>query len=101
MSLFWVEIGFELSLVMVLLGLTIKTLEGKTATTDNDNDDENVLNKTSQELNEDNYDYYEIESIESLGQNTTVIANTGSLEIAIEIDNKTGKILNKEKIARE
>lgn len=99
MSLIWFETGFELSIMMVLLGLAIKKFERKTATTNNN--DENVLNKARQELNEDNYDYYDIESIESLGQNTTVIANTGSLEIAIEVDNKTGKILNKEKIARE
>ena len=99
MSLFWFETGFELSIIMVMLGFAIKKFEGKTATPNNS--DENVLNKARQQLNEDNYDYYEIESIESLGQNTTIIANTGSLEIAIEIDNKTGKILNKEKIARE
>ncbi|MDH3313561.1 MAG: hypothetical protein OEM28_10510 [Nitrosopumilus sp.] len=63
------------------------------------NDDEIALNKAKREL--DNYGYYEIESIESLGKNTTVIANTGSLEIAIDIDNKTGKTLSKEKIARQ
>ncbi|MDH3313788.1 MAG: hypothetical protein OEM28_11695 [Nitrosopumilus sp.] len=81
---------------MTLLGLAVKSSKEKNAIT---NDDEIALNKAKREL--DNYDYYEIESIESLGKNTTVIANTGSLEIAIDIDNKTGKTLGKEKIARQ
>ncbi len=81
--------------IAALLGLAVKPTKEKDAIT---NDDEIALNKARHEL--DGYDYYEIESIESLGKNTTVIANTRSLEIAIEIDNETGKILSKEKIAR-
>ena len=92
----WLEMGFGLLIIMTLLGLALKPSKEKDAVT---NDDEIALNKARQEL--DNYDYYEIESIESLGKNTTVIANTGSLEIAIDIDNKTGKTLSKEKIARQ
>ena len=88
--------GLRLLIIMMLLGLTAKPSKEKDVIT---NDDEIVLNKARQEL--DIYDYYEIESIESLGKNTTVIANTGSLEIAIDIDNKTGKTLSKEKIARQ
>ena len=93
---FWFEIGFGLLIIMTLLGLAIKSSKEKDAIT---NDDEIALNKAKQEL--ENYDHYEIESIESLGKNTTVIANTGSLEISIDIDNKTGKTLSKEKIARQ
>ena len=93
---FWFEIGFGLLIIMTLLGLAIKSSKEKDAIT---NDDEIALNKAKQKL--ENYDHYEIESIESLGKNTTVIANTGSLEISIDIDNKTGKTLSKEKIARQ
>ena len=93
---FWLEMGFGLLVMMTLLGLAIKPSKEKNAIT---NDDEIALNKAKQEL--ENYDHYEIESIESLGKNTTVIANTGSLEISIDIDNKTGKTLSKEKIARQ
>jgi hypothetical protein len=93
---FWLEIGFGLLIIMTLLGLAVKSSKENDAIT---NDDEIALNKARQEL--DRYDYYEIESIESLGKNTTVIANTGSLEVAIDIDNKTGKTLSKEKIARQ
>ena len=92
----WFEMGFGLLIIMTLLGLATKPSKEKDAIT---NDDEIALNKARQEL--DNYVYYEIESIESLGKNTTVIANTGSLEISIDIDNKTGKTLSKEKIARQ
>ena len=81
---------------MTLLGLGIKPSKEKDTIT---NDDEIALNKARHEL--ENYDHYEIESIESFGKNTTVIANTGSLEVAIDIDNKTGKTLSKEKIARQ
>ena len=81
---------------MTLLGLAVKPSKGKDVIT---NDDEIALNKARQKLA--SYDYYEIESVESLGKNTTVIANTGSLEVAIDIDNKTGKTLSKEKIARQ
>ena len=88
--------GFGLLIIMTLLGLAIKPSKEKGTIT---NDDEIALNKAKQEL--ENYDHYEIESIESLGQNTTVIANTGSLEVAIDIDNRTGKTLSKEKIARQ
>ena len=93
---FWLEMGFGLLIIMTLLGLAIKPSKEKDAIT---NDDEVALNKAKHEL--DSYDHYEIESIESLDKNTTVIANTGSLEISIDIDNKTGKTLSKEKIARQ
>lgn len=89
------EIGLGLLMIMTLLGLA-KSLKEKDSIV---NDDEIFLNRAKQEL--DNYDHYETKSIESLGKNTTVIANTGSLEIAIDIDNKTGKTLSKEKIARQ
>jgi hypothetical protein len=92
----WLEIGFGLLVIMTLLGFAIKFPKEKDAIT---NDDEIALNKAKKEL--ENYDHYEIESIESLGKNTTVIANTGSLEVAIDIDNKTGETLSKEKIARQ
>ena len=88
--------GFGLLIIMTLSGLAIKSSKENDAIT---NDDEIALNKAKQEL--ENYDHYEIESIESLGKSTTVIANTGSLEISIDIDNKTGKTLSKEKIARQ
>ena len=93
---FWLEMGFGLLIIMTLLGLAIKPSKEKDTIT---NDDEIALNKAKQEL--ENYDHYEIESIESLGKSTTVVANTGSLEISIDIDNKTGKTLSKEKIARQ
>jgi len=88
--------GFGLLIIMTLLGLAINPSKEKDTIT---NDDEIALNKAKQEL--ENYDHYEIESIESLGKSTTVVANTGSLEISIDIDNKTGETLSKEKIARQ
>ena len=81
-------------IILVLLGLTVKPSKKRDVITN----DEIALKKARQEL--DNYDYYEIESITSLDKTTTVIANTGFLEIAIDIDNKTGQILSKERIAR-
>jgi len=91
----WLEMGFGLLIIIVLLGLAVKPSKERDEVTN----DEIVLNKARQEL--DSYDYYEIESIESLDKTTTVIANIGFLEIAIDIDNKTGQTLSKERIARQ
>ncbi len=91
----WLEIRFGVLVIIPLLGLAVKPSKEKVVVTN----DEIVLNKARQEL--DNYDYYEIESIESLDKTTTVIANIGFLEIAIDIDNKTGQTLSKERIARQ
>ena len=81
-------------IILVLLGLTVRPSKKRDVITN----DEIALKKARREL--DNYDYYEIESITSIDKTTTVIANTGFLEIAIDIDNKTGQILSKERIAR-
>jgi len=70
-------------MIITLLGLAVKVSKENNAIT---NDDEIALNKAKQEL--ENYDYYEIESI---GKNTTVIANAGSLEITITLTIKLGK----------
>jgi hypothetical protein len=53
-------------------------------------------------IRNDGYDHFELESITSLENPdvTSVIVNTGFMEIGMEIDNLTGKILNKEKISR-
>ena len=88
----WFEIGFGLLIIMVVLGRPVKLSKEKDTITN----DEIILNKARQELN--NYDYYEIESIESLDKKTTVIANTGFLEIVIDIDKKLEKHSTKKKL---
>lgn len=54
------------------------------------------------EIEKDGYYNYELKSITSLeNPNVTfVVVNVGFIELSLEIDNKTGKILSKEKIAR-
>ena len=74
---------------------------GKTKSKIISQNDEKVLKKAMQELDNDNFNHFEIESIESIGNNTCVVANTGFLEIAMDIDNKKGHLISKEKIARE
>ena len=64
--------------------------------------DERVIGIVESEIKKDGYDHFELESITSLDKPniTSVIVNTGFMEISMEIDNRTGKIVNKEKIAR-
>ena len=64
--------------------------------------DEKAVDIVKSEIRRDGYDHFELESITSLEKPniTSVIVNTGSLEISMEIDNHTGKILSKEKMAR-
>lgn len=64
--------------------------------------DAKVIGIVETEIRNDGYDHFELESITFLENPdvTSVIVNTGFMEIGIEIDNLTGKILNKEKISR-
>jgi hypothetical protein len=64
--------------------------------------DEKVIGIVESEIKKDGYDNFELKSIISLDSPdiTSIIVNIGFMEISLEIDNITGKILNKEKIAR-
>ena len=64
--------------------------------------DEKVIGIVEYELKKDGYDHFELKSITSLDKPdiTFVIVNIGFMEISMEVDNITDKILNKEKIAR-
>jgi len=65
--------------------------------------DEKTLKIVRDELDRDGFDYFELESIVSMSKPnvTSVIVRVGYLEIALEIDNDSGKIINKEKIASQ
>ncbi len=64
--------------------------------------DERAISIVESEIKKDGYDHFELESITSLDKPniTSVIVNTGFMEISMDIDNLTGKVVNKEKIAR-
>lgn len=64
--------------------------------------DDKAIKIVKTEIRNDGYDHFELESIISLEKPnvTSIIVNTGFMEIGMEIDNLTGKILNKEKISR-
>lgn len=95
MITFWIEIGFALLLILIVIILSIKFSKEKDSI-----DDEKALKITRDELYQDGFDYFELESITSLDKTTTVIVKVGFQEIALEIDN-TGKIISKERIARQ
>ena len=65
-------------------------------------DDQTVLDVVKKNLELDFIGQYELTSIVSLDEEkvTTVIVNTGSIDIAFEIDNETGNVLTKEKLIR-
>jgi len=65
--------------------------------------DERMIKIIQDELEKDDFNYFELQSIISMTEPkvTSVIVNTGYLEMAIEIDKRSGKIISKEKIARQ
>ena len=64
--------------------------------------DDKAVGIVESEIRKEGYDHFELKSITSLDKPniTSIIVDTGSLEISMEIDNHTGKILSKEKMAR-
>jgi hypothetical protein len=97
MILFWFQIGFGLFVILILIALGIKTLKEKIPI-----NDEKIIQIVREKLLQDGYDYFELESIISLGpkQTTSVIANVGYQEIALEIDNTSGSVVSSERIAK-
>ncbi len=98
MLVFWFQIGFGLFLILILIGLGIKFSKQKKSI-----NDEKILKIIQNELSRDGFDHYELKSIISLNEPnvTSVIVNAGYLEIALEINNNSKKIINKERIARQ
>ena len=96
--IFWFQVGFGLFLIIILIVLGIKYSKDKTKLVN----DEKIIKIVEDELNKDGFSYFELQSITSMTEPnvTSVMVNTGYLEIAIEIDNDSGIIISKEKIAR-
>ena len=63
--------------------------------------DDKVLKNVKEILSKDGYEFYNVVSITSIEKPklTTVIVNTGTVEVALEIDD-LGNLISKEKIAR-
>ena len=98
MVVFWFQVGFGLFIILILIALGIKALKEKNIV-----NDEKIIKIVRDELDKDGFDYFELESIISLDKPnvTSVIVSVGYLEIALEIDNNSGKIINKERIASQ
>ena len=99
MIVFWFQVGFGLFVILILIALGIKISKEKKRIVN----DEKILKIVRDELDKDGFDYFELESIISLDNPnvTSVIVRVGYLEIAIEIDNNSGKIISKERIASQ
>ncbi len=98
MIIFWFQIGFGLFLILILVALGIKFSKEQSMV-----DDEKILRIVEEELEQDGLDHYELKSIISINKPnvTSVIINAGYQEIALEIDNNSEKIINKERIVRQ
>ncbi len=96
--IFWFQVGFGLLLILILIELGIKASKDKPKILG----DEKILEIIKNKLDEDEFNHFELESIVSLNTPniTSVIAKTDYIEIAIEVDNYSGKILSKERVAR-
>jgi hypothetical protein len=95
---FWFQVGFGLFLILILIVLGIKYSKDKTKLVN----DEKIIKIVEDELDKDGFSYFELQSITSMTEPnvTSVVVNTGYLEIAIEIDNDSGRIVSKERISR-
>lgn len=96
--IFWFQVGFGLLLILILIGLGIKSSKDKTKLLD----DEKIIGIVKKELDKDGFNQFELKSIISLNTPniTSVIASTNYLEISMEVDNHSGKIISKERLAR-
>lgn len=95
----WFDVGFAL-----IVGLTVLWLVFKTRKEDKLGiDDNHIIKSIAKELEFDGIEHFELKSIVSLDGSkiTSVIVNIGHQEIAIEVDNITGKIIHKERLARQ
>ena len=95
---FWFQVGFDLLLILILIGLGIRASRYKTKPLG----DEKIIKIVEEELNKDGFNNFELKSIVSLNSPniTSVIVSTNYLEIAMEIENYSGKIINKERLVR-
>ena len=100
MSLFWIELWIGFFIVMSLLAVAIMTSSFRPIT--RGSNDQDALQITKETLDNDGIEYYEVTSITPIDDTdvTTVIVHTGTMEIALEIDNNSGKLISKERIAR-
>ncbi len=94
----WFDVGFAL-----IVGLTVLWLVFKTRRADKlEIDDNHIIKIIAKELEFDGIEHFELQSIVSLDDSiTSVIVNIGHQEISIEVDNTTGKIIHKERLARQ
>ena len=95
----WFDLGFAVIVGSVVLWLMFKTKrEDKLGV-----DDDHIIKNIENELELEDIEHFELKSIVSMNDSkiTSVIVDTGHQEIAIEIDNTTGKIIHKEKLARQ
>ncbi|MFB5620545.1 MAG: hypothetical protein ACE5RC_05390, partial [Nitrosopumilus sp.] len=86
--IFWFQVGFGLLLILILIGLGIRASKYKTKLFD----DEKILDIIKEELDKDGFNNFELKSIVSLNTPniTSVIVSNDYLEIAMEVDNRSG-----------
>lgn len=99
MILFGFQVAFGIFLILILVMLGINNSRDKKKPFD----DEKALKTITDTLEENEYDNFELESIVSMNDPniTSVVISAGYLQIGLEINNNSGKILNIEKIARQ
>lgn len=96
--IFWFQVGFGLLLILILIGLGIRASKDKIKLFD----DEKIIGIVKKELDKEDFNHFELKSIVSLNTPniTSIIVGSNYQEIAMEIDNYSGKIISKERLAR-
>ena len=99
-SLFWIEVWIGVFMVLAFVAVAVLMSSFKpTMKIANDNDALKIVHET---LDNADIEYYEVTSITTRDDTniTTVIVTTGFLNIALEIDNKSGKVISKERVTK-
>lgn len=91
------ELSIGILILLMGLGLLIRLNNNSTICVN----DDKILKIIANELENDGIEYFELKSIVSLDNSnvTCVIVFDGYVEISIDVNNVTGQILHKEKIA--
>lgn len=93
-----IEMWIGFYLLMAIISYAILTSGNKT--TPKIKDDQDALRIIRKVLEDDEIMHYEIVSIVRLDniQTTTIIIETSTVNICLELDNNSGKVLSKEKL---
>lgn len=95
----WFDVGFGIVVVFVALWLVYKMKKDLKSS----DEDDNIIKIIEKELELDGMENFELKSIVTLNNSniTSIIVYSKHQEVAMEVNNITGEIVHKERLARQ